>query len=81
MEITLEREREKRKNRSDQNLSAEKDIVGKENNQKKGILTKEKVILILKEIEKRKRKNKSRFYRIKDWVKNKLSLAKFIMKK
>ena len=76
--MTLEKEREKRKNKSDQNLSDEQNIVGVEKTERKEFLTREKVIRILKEIEKRKRKKKSRFYRIKYWIKNKM---KIVMKK
>ena len=77
--INLEKEKYKSKYKNYHNPSVDKNL---HQNEKKEILTKEKVIRILKELEKRRNRRKNRFYRLKDFIKSMLiCFVKFIMKK
>ena len=78
LDINFDKVKYKIKHKIDKNSSFE----NLDQNEKKEILTKDKVIRILKEIEKRRNRRKSRFYRIKDFFKNLLiCFTKFIKKK
>ena len=79
LDINFEKEKYKRKYEIDQSSSVDKYL---NKNEKKEILTKEKVIRILKELEKRRNRRKSRFFKIKNFFKSILiCFIKFIMKK